>query len=158
LHNTHRIGQSTREWVDLLAVLLDVTGHRAWTYREGRGRDYWIVETTAPFLDIGFDASTLTHTAGGLAYVRGYFDARAVCRSHRMHGCTFSCVRRTDAVSGRSKRSCPVGESRQVGFTIRADGSIPATGGSTSPPSPTRDSWSWSGRGIHENVYRSTPG
>ena len=47
----------------------------AWIYREGRDRDFWVVETSAPFLDIGFDAAALVGTDEGLAYARGYFDA-----------------------------------------------------------------------------------
>jgi len=75
LHHTHRIGQSSKDWIDLLSVMLDVLGHKSWIYREGRDRDYWVVETTASFLTTKFDASPLVGAEHGLAYVRGYFDA-----------------------------------------------------------------------------------
>ena len=72
---THRIGQSDRRWLEILAAILDVLGHRSWIYREGRDREYWVVETTAPFLSTQFDARPLAGSPQGLAYVRGYFDA-----------------------------------------------------------------------------------
>jgi hypothetical protein len=74
-HGTHRIGQSDPAWLDLIGTALDILGCRSWTYREGRDREYWVLETTAPFLDVGFDARPLVGTREGLAYVRGYFDA-----------------------------------------------------------------------------------
>jgi hypothetical protein len=74
-HRTHRIGQSDPKWLDLIKVILDLLGRRSWIYREGRAREFWVLETTAPFLDIEFDARPLVGTREGLAYVRGYFDA-----------------------------------------------------------------------------------
>jgi hypothetical protein len=74
-HHTHRIGQANRGWIDLLGIIFEVLGLRAWIYREGQDRAYWVVETTASFLDINFDASPLVGADAGLAYVRGFFDA-----------------------------------------------------------------------------------
>jgi hypothetical protein len=34
-----------------------------------------VLETTAPFLDVEYDATSLIGTPAGVAYVRGYFDA-----------------------------------------------------------------------------------
>ena len=45
------------------------------TYREGRSRRLWVLETTAPFLSLDYDPSPLVGTQEGLHYVRGYFDA-----------------------------------------------------------------------------------
>ena len=44
-------------------------------YREGAWRDYWVLETTARFLSVEFDALQLVGMPAGLAYARGYFDA-----------------------------------------------------------------------------------
>jgi LAGLIDADG-like domain len=75
LHGTHRYGQSDRAWLERIADLLGALGHRSWIYREGRDRNYWIVETSAKFLSVSFDPSSLMGTRPGLSYVRGYFDA-----------------------------------------------------------------------------------
>ena len=75
LHRTHRYGQSDRAWLERIADLLGALGHRSWIYREGRDRNYRIVETSAKFLSISFDPSSLIGTPAGLFYVRGYFDA-----------------------------------------------------------------------------------
>jgi intein/homing endonuclease len=74
-HRTHRIGQSDLRWLHVLEVALLRLGHRSWTYREGRTRSFWVLETSAPFLDVDFDARPLAGTYAGLDYVRGYFDA-----------------------------------------------------------------------------------
>jgi hypothetical protein len=75
LHRTHRIGAAEREWLVLLQQILDLLGQRGWIYREGARRNYWILETTASFLDMRHDANALVGSPAGLAYVRGYFDA-----------------------------------------------------------------------------------
>ena len=75
LHHTHRIGQSNEDWILILKAMLDALGHRGWVYKEGRDREYWVVETTASFLSLDFDAAPLIGTDEGLHYVRGYFDA-----------------------------------------------------------------------------------
>ena len=74
-HGTHRFGQAQIEWLNTLKIAFAVLGHRSWIYREGRERQFWILETTAKFLKVDFDASTLIETEPGLDYVRGYFDA-----------------------------------------------------------------------------------
>src|SRR6266545_6673782 len=75
LHGTHRYGQSDRAWLERIADLLGALGHRSWIYREGRDRNYWIVETSARFLTLSFDPTHLVEIPEGLDYVRGYFDA-----------------------------------------------------------------------------------
>ena len=74
-HHTHRIGQADPGWLDLLQVALRALGYRGWIYREGRDRRLWVLETTAPFLSLKYDAAPLVGTREGIAYVRGYFDA-----------------------------------------------------------------------------------
>jgi hypothetical protein len=96
LHRTHRFGQSDRAWLERIADLLGALGHRSWIYREGRDRNYWIVETSAKFLSISFDPSPLIGTHSGLAYVRGYFDADGECRRAPRQGCTCSFARRIE--------------------------------------------------------------
>jgi hypothetical protein len=75
LHHTHRIGQSDPRWLATLTKILALLEQRAWVYREGRSRSYWVLETAAAFLNVGYDASALVGTPEGLAYARGYFDA-----------------------------------------------------------------------------------
>ena len=74
-HNTHRIGQSDVRWLELLKEALKILGYRSWIYREGAERNLWVLETTAYFLSIEYDANALTSTLAGLSYARGYFDA-----------------------------------------------------------------------------------
>ena len=75
LHRTHRYGQSDKSWLETLELILGVLGHRSWIYREGRDRNFWILETSARFLTVSFDPTHLVGTHEGLDYVRGYFDA-----------------------------------------------------------------------------------
>ena len=58
-HKTHRFGQSDRAWLETLQTVLGVLGHRSWIYREGKDREFWVLETSAKFLSIDFDASQL---------------------------------------------------------------------------------------------------
>jgi hypothetical protein len=74
-HHTHRIGQSDPRWLALLQSALRALGHRGWIYKEGQHRRLWVLETTAPFLSLEYDAAPLVATREGIAYVRGYFDA-----------------------------------------------------------------------------------
>jgi hypothetical protein len=74
-HRSHRIGQKEREWLVLLRGMLSELGWRGWIYREGRTRDFWVLETGAPFLSTSFDARPLIGREEGIAYVRGFFDA-----------------------------------------------------------------------------------
>lgn len=75
LHNTHRISQKGTDWLVLLASLLTELGCRSWMYREGKDRGVFVLETTAPFLDVNFDPAALRSTEEAVSYVRGYFDA-----------------------------------------------------------------------------------
>ncbi len=70
IHRTTRFCQSDPRWLEVLAALLATLDRRCWSYREGRSRTLWVLETTW----------TPSGASGALscapdAYVRGYFDA-----------------------------------------------------------------------------------
>jgi hypothetical protein len=72
---THRFAQKGTEWLGRLHDLFVSIGHRSWIYQEGRGRDVFILETSARFLDTSFDPDRLSDADEQIGYVRGYFDA-----------------------------------------------------------------------------------
>jgi len=74
LHKTTRFGQSEREWLETIAGILDRLGFRSWIYREGRSRNFWVLETSAPFLREPLDFSNASESMT-FSYARGYFDA-----------------------------------------------------------------------------------
>jgi hypothetical protein len=74
-HQTHRFCQADPAWLSVLSDALSLLGHRSWSYREGRERELWVLESSAKFLSLDFDPRPLVGTIEGLAYVRGYFDA-----------------------------------------------------------------------------------
>src|SRR5262249_756357 len=71
-HGTVRFGQSDARWLAVLRVLVARLGRRSWTYREGRSRDFCILETSAGVLA---ETPALSVSEERLAYARGYFDA-----------------------------------------------------------------------------------
>jgi hypothetical protein len=75
IHRTHRFSQKGIDWLNRLQVILEQLGHKAWIYQEGKQRDVFILETSAPFLDIDYDPDLLDSESEAVAYVRGYFDA-----------------------------------------------------------------------------------
>lgn len=68
---TLRISQKEEEYVLLLKELILDAGARAWTYREGRDRNLYVVEFARVFLN-GHESRTKGER---LHYIRGYFDA-----------------------------------------------------------------------------------
>ena len=74
IHNTVRYGQSEIAWLETIAAILYRLNIRSWIYREGRTRNFWVLETTAPFLRNTFDPRDADE-GPTLAYARGYFDA-----------------------------------------------------------------------------------
>jgi LAGLIDADG-like domain len=72
MHGTVRFGQSDVRWLEVLRLLLERLKRRSWTYREGRSREFWILETSAAVLA---DRPKLSNMEERLAYARGYFDA-----------------------------------------------------------------------------------
>ena len=71
-HGTVRFGQSEVGWLAVLRLLLEERGQKAWMYREGRTRKFWVLETSANWLAHGLSLSTQEERC---AYARGYFDA-----------------------------------------------------------------------------------
>jgi hypothetical protein len=55
-----------------MRILVETLGRRSWLYREGKARDYWILETSDAWIG---DPRTLSCREEHLAYARGYFDA-----------------------------------------------------------------------------------
>jgi uncharacterized protein YbaR (Trm112 family) len=75
LHRTHRISQKGTDWLSRLVAILAQLGHRSWLYQEGKDRSVFVLETSAPFLDVDYDPDRLASCLERIAYVRGYFDA-----------------------------------------------------------------------------------
>jgi hypothetical protein len=75
LHHTHRISQKGTDWLQRLSFMFTELGHRSWIYQEGKTRQVFALETSAPFLDVFYDPDQLVMDAERIAYVRGYFDA-----------------------------------------------------------------------------------
>ena len=75
LHNTFRISQSSKKWLEQLKEMFTILGYKSWIYKEGEYRSVYVLETTASFLDMRFDPKSLYSMDEQLAYVRGYFDA-----------------------------------------------------------------------------------
>lgn len=71
-HNTVRFGQADVEWLDVLRLLLKERGQKAWMYREGSTRKFWVLETSAKWLA---DRPSFSTPEERRAYARGYFDA-----------------------------------------------------------------------------------
>ncbi len=71
-HGTVRFGQADVEWLDVLRVLIEKQGQKAWMYREGSTRRFWVLETSAKWLTKEPSFSTCEERC---ACARGYFDA-----------------------------------------------------------------------------------
>jgi len=74
---TLRISQREEEYVVFLRSLILAKGKRAWTYREGRTRNLFVVEFSRTLLD-GHRLRTRKEI---IHYVRGYFDAEGAVAS-----------------------------------------------------------------------------
>ena len=70
-----RFTQKDRRWLVVLSVLLKDLGYRSWIYREGKGRNVYVLETLAEFLDFRLDPLSLKKRVEQVGYVRGFFDA-----------------------------------------------------------------------------------
>jgi len=73
---TLRISQREEEYVVFLRSLILAKGKRAWTYREGRTRNLFVVEFSRTLLD-----HRLRTRKDIIHYVRGYFDAEGAVAS-----------------------------------------------------------------------------
>jgi hypothetical protein len=70
-HRTFRISQKEEAYVSFLKRLIESLGGCAWTYREGKTRDLYVVEFSRSFMGPHQVRSRLDV----IDYVRGYFDA-----------------------------------------------------------------------------------
>ena len=78
-----RFGQKYPQWLDILKDLLESVGVNSWIYKEGKDREYYILETVCKNLDFSFNPITLTTKGEKIAYIRGFFDAEGgVPRTH----------------------------------------------------------------------------
>jgi len=68
---TLRISQREEAYVLFLKDLITGSGGRAWTYREGKERQLYVVEFSASFLG----SPAVRNRTQMIYYVRGYFDA-----------------------------------------------------------------------------------
>jgi len=68
---TIRISQREERYVLFLKRLVNRLGSRAWTYREGKGRNLFVVEFSRSVLE----GSAILTWENKLDYARGYFDA-----------------------------------------------------------------------------------
>lgn len=71
----YRFSQKGTGWLILLKDLLGKINYSSWIYREGRGREVFVLETLADFLDFAFNPLSLRDAPVKAAYVRGFFDA-----------------------------------------------------------------------------------
>ncbi|SRR5260221_10819200 len=68
---TYRIVQKEQEYIEFLAKGILALGQKAWTYKEGKTRQLYVVEFSRNFLK-GYEIHTLQEK---IDYIRGYFDA-----------------------------------------------------------------------------------
>ena len=68
--STYRISQKSRAYVELIAKGIRTLGGSAWTYREGKTRDVYIVEFSKSFLS----HVSIRSRKDKVEYIRGYFD------------------------------------------------------------------------------------
>ncbi len=68
---TYRIAQKSTEYVEFLAEGIKSLGRKAWTYREGKSRNLYIVEFSKSLLK----GAKIRSRQDKIDYIRGYFDA-----------------------------------------------------------------------------------
>ena len=71
-HGTVRFGQADIRWLEILGLLFEGLGQKTWTYREGRTRLFWVLETSSRWMS---RRGRFSSAEERLAYARGYFDA-----------------------------------------------------------------------------------
>ena len=70
-----RYSQKGTEWLKALKALLKRIGYSSWIYKEGKGRDVYVLETLAKFLDFKCNPLKFKSNAEKIHYIRGFFDA-----------------------------------------------------------------------------------
>ena len=63
-----RFGQKYPEWLNTLKDLMLSVGVNSWIYKEGKNRDYYILETVCKSLNFSFDPITLKTKGEKIAY------------------------------------------------------------------------------------------
>lgn len=67
---TYRIGQKDKSYIEFLTKGIQSLGQKAWMYKEGKTRQFYVVEFSKSFLkDV-----KVTSTQDKIEYIRGYFD------------------------------------------------------------------------------------
>ena len=69
--NTYRISSKENIYVKFLAKMIHELGYNAWTYREGKTRNMYIVEFSKSIID----GVKIDNKKDKIDYVRGYFDS-----------------------------------------------------------------------------------
>jgi intein-encoded DNA endonuclease-like protein len=69
--HTFRISQKDRSFVEYIARMIRHMGYNAWTYREGKTRNVYVVEFSKKVLA----GAKIRTRQDKIDYVRGYFDA-----------------------------------------------------------------------------------
>ena len=68
--NTYRISQKSSGYVEFLAKGIQSLGRKAWTYKEGKTRDVYVVEFSKSLLK----GTKIRSRQNKIDYIRGYFD------------------------------------------------------------------------------------
>ena len=68
---TYRITSKEKSFVEFIAKMIHKMGYNAWTYREGKTRNMYVVEFSKKIID-GFSIKSRDEK---IDYIRGYFDA-----------------------------------------------------------------------------------
>src|SRR2546421_7853811 len=105
---TLRISQREEEYVVFLRSLILAKGKRAWTYREGRTRNLFVVEFSRTLLD----GHRLRTRKDIIHYVRGYFDAEG-------GGCESRSIRSVSVF--RTEESVGLGRTPQLALRTQSD-------------------------------------
>lgn len=78
---TYRIGAKDLSYAEFLKARILELGYSAWLYREGKNRDYFIVE----FVKSVLDKVVIDSNKDKIDYIRGYFDTDgSVARSNNV--------------------------------------------------------------------------
>ena len=70
-----RFGQRDIRWLKELRRMLQSLGHHSWLYREGRRRQFYVLESVASIFREPFYPGRLRTREEQVAYVQGFFDA-----------------------------------------------------------------------------------
>ena len=68
--HTYRICQKSKQYVEFIAQGIKTLGSNAWTYREGKDRNLYVVEFSRSLID----EVTINSRQDEIEYLRGYFD------------------------------------------------------------------------------------